>query len=153
MSSSRTPKISTPRTPKQANAEERKGLLNTRENDHDDSDSINSFSEDVSDSKSWSKRKITLVAAAVIGLLITGTLTRTALFGNPIRMQQHAQKSEFSGDVLRSNGTESFKRTVIIVSIDGLRYMPSHFWRLRITKICLQSGLPRPGANAPPTKS
>ena len=28
----------------------------------------------------------------------------------------------FNGDILRSNGTHDFKRTVLLVSIDGLRY-------------------------------
>ncbi|KAF9562603.1 Phosphodiest-domain-containing protein [Agrocybe pediades] len=119
-SSSRSPKPSVPRTPKQFESEERRGLLNTGEDDHDEFPG--SYQEDASDSKSWSRRRITLVAASVIGLLVTGTLARTALFGNPIRMPQHTQQqATFSGDVLRSNGTENFKRTVVIVSIDGLR--------------------------------
>jgi hypothetical protein len=33
----------------------------------------------------------------------------------------------FSGDVLRSNGTHDFKRTVVLVSIDGLRCI-SHIY-------------------------
>lgn len=32
----------------------------------------------------------------------------------------------FNGDTLRSNGTHDFKRTVLLVSIDGLRHALSH---------------------------
>ncbi|KAF8158202.1 Phosphodiest-domain-containing protein [Crassisporium funariophilum] len=54
----------------------------------------------------------------LIGLLVTGTLTRTVLFGGPGR---RPQQESFSGNSLRNNGTHEFKRTVLIVSIDGLR--------------------------------
>ena len=33
-----------------------------------------------------------------------------------------AKALHFNGDSLRSNGTHEFKRTVLLVSIDGLRY-------------------------------
>ncbi|KDR82590.1 hypothetical protein GALMADRAFT_1347468 [Galerina marginata CBS 339.88] len=104
--------------PQDIEAEERKGLLHTV--DEEDHPSVEEDSEgDTSKDQTWSRRKIATTAIAVIGLLITGTLTRTVLFGgNPGR---RAQQSAFSGAALRSNGTEEFKRTVLIVSIDGLR--------------------------------
>lgn len=105
-------------SPKNVEAEERKGLLNDADeylDDHDD------YSEDdiPRAQSSWSRRKITTTAIAIIGLLVTGTLARTVLFGGPGKgTSQHS----FSGAELRSNGTTLFKRTVLIVSIDGLRY-------------------------------
>jgi hypothetical protein len=38
--------------------------------------------------------------------------------------QSHIRALHFNGDTLRSNGTHNFKRTVLLVSIDGLRDAP-----------------------------
>ncbi|PPQ92830.1 hypothetical protein CVT25_004318 [Psilocybe cyanescens] len=104
-------------SPNRAEVEERKGLLNDTEEDQDDHDDYPE--NNIPNAQStWSRRKITMTAIAIIGLLVTGTLARTVLFGGP---GQETKQSSFSGEELRSNGTAQFKRTVLIVSIDGLR--------------------------------
>lgn len=106
-------------SPNRAEVEERKGLLNDTEEDQDDHDDYPE--NNIPNAQStWSRRKITMTAIAIIGLLVTGTLARTVLFGGP---GQETKQSSFSGEELRSNGTAQFKRTVLIVSIDGLRYV------------------------------
>uniref|UniRef100_A0A8H7XQR2 Phosphodiest-domain-containing protein n=1 Tax=Psilocybe cubensis TaxID=181762 RepID=A0A8H7XQR2_PSICU len=115
-SSSPTPKNKT-FSPKDAEVEERKGLLIDADENLDDHDEY--FEDDIPTTRSsWSRRKITTTAIVIIGLLVTGALARTVLFGSPGRMTNH---SAFSGEELRSNGTALFKRTVVVVSIDGLR--------------------------------
>lgn len=104
-----------PPTPKPVEPEERP-LLNAQEEDLEEH---NDYSEDIDPkSSTWSRRKITITAVAVIGLLLTGTLARTVLFSQsrPAKAQ-----NTFSSEILSSNGTTQFKRTVLIVSIDGLR--------------------------------
>ncbi|CAA7262984.1 unnamed protein product [Cyclocybe aegerita] len=97
--------------PKDTEAEERKRLLADRDGyDSDD------FDQPESKQERWSSRKIAITASALIGLLITGTFARTMLFGTPGRRHDSDDPT-----VLYSNGTEGFKRTVVIVSIDGLR--------------------------------
>ncbi|KAJ3504776.1 hypothetical protein NLJ89_g7763 [Agrocybe chaxingu] len=96
--------------PKDIEVEERKRLLVDRDGyDSDD------FDQPENKEERWSSRKIAITASALIGLLITGTFARTVLFGTPGRT--HGSETA----VLYSNGTEGFKRTVVIVSIDGLR--------------------------------
>ncbi|KAF9013326.1 hypothetical protein BDQ17DRAFT_1419481 [Cyathus striatus] len=91
--------------------EERKGLLSGTEGG-------DGYSEDLDNSKplSWSRKRIVGTAVFLIGLLITGAVARRALLGPP----KHANVLFTAGE-LRSNGTHEFKRTVLIVSIDGLR--------------------------------
>jgi hypothetical protein len=104
--------------PKAVEAEERKGLLSWGDNpyDHD------SFEEDdiQQQPRAWSRTRIAGVAIALIGLLITGTFTRTVLFAKS--NSPPASHNSYSETALHSNGTHEFKRTVLIVSIDGLRY-------------------------------
>ncbi|KAF5382470.1 hypothetical protein D9615_002739 [Tricholomella constricta] len=68
--------------------------------------------------RSWSRGRIVGTAVFFIGLLISGAFVRTLLRGPVV-------PSEYSlwhkGGELLSNGTHEFKRTVLIVSIDGLR--------------------------------
>ncbi|TFK73655.1 Phosphodiest-domain-containing protein [Pluteus cervinus] len=88
--------------------EERKGLLASEDNvDHLD---------DVQDlePQPWSKKKLILVASIFIALLVSGSFARYWLLPPPPR---HGGST---GDLF-SNGTHEFKRTVLIVSIDGLR--------------------------------
>jgi hypothetical protein len=67
---------------------------------------------------SWSRKKLVATAISLILLLICGAFARSVLF----RSQPRAQTSlHFEGKSLRSNGTHDFKRTALIVSIDGLR--------------------------------
>ncbi|KAF8176987.1 nucleotide pyrophosphatase [Pholiota molesta] len=95
---------------KDTDAEERKGLLHDTEDDLEDP---TPSKEDEYQRSSLSRRKITVIALAFIGLLVTGTLARTLLFS------AHRTSPLYDGP-LYSNGTENFKRTVLLVSIDGL---------------------------------
>ncbi|KAE9408893.1 Phosphodiest-domain-containing protein [Gymnopus androsaceus JB14] len=96
--------------------EEREGLLT-------DSDGFESFDDPFekepsqTDSDAWPRSKIIKTAIAFILLLIFGTFSRILLRSPPA---SHPNIS-FNGDYVRSNGTHDFKRTVLIVSIDGLR--------------------------------
>ncbi|KAF8895602.1 Phosphodiest-domain-containing protein [Infundibulicybe gibba] len=91
--------------------EERKGLLASA----DDSEPTQNY-EDPSP-HSWSRRKLTCTAGAIIFLIVSGVCARILLLGAP----GHRGVTAFSGHNLRSNGTHNFKRTALIVSIDGLR--------------------------------
>jgi len=66
----------------------------------------------------WSRGKIIGTAAVFIALLISGAFVRTLLRG-PVVPSNHSLWH--NGDELLTNGTHKFKRTVLIVSIDGLR--------------------------------
>lgn len=57
---------------------------------------------------------------AVVILAGTATLTKTFCFEPAV--SNHPNLS-FHGSQLRSNGTHDFKRTVVMVSIDGLRWV------------------------------
>lgn len=90
--------------------EERKGLLsNDFDNDLESESGVRAAS-------GWSRRTIIWTAIIFIILLVSGVFARRLLVGPP----PNARPS-FSGSALRSNGTHEFKRTVLIVSIDGLR--------------------------------
>jgi len=102
--------MSTSTTGKVLDPEERKGLLSTTDDYYDD------VPEDNSDAKPWKRQRIVFTAFIFIALLITGVIARALL-----RTTRLSPPHPFSGTVLRSNGTHEFKRTVLIVSIDGLR--------------------------------
>ncbi len=63
-----------------------------------------------------SRKKIAITAIVLFGLLLTGTL---GLWVNSDPQEHYEAKSATTE--LFSNGTHEFKRTVLIVSIDGLR--------------------------------
>lgn len=90
--------------------EERKGLLSGVDESDSDVDS--------SPHKPWSRKKVAGTALFLIGLIIGGSFARSFLLMSPRRTHPNLH---FDGDVLRSNGTHDFRRTVLIVSIDGLR--------------------------------
>ena len=102
--------MSTSTTNKVLDPEERKGLLSTTNDDYDDEP------DDYTDAKPWKRKKIVFTAFIFIALLITGVIARAFL-----RTTRPSPRHPFTGTVLRSNGTHEFKRTVLIVSIDGLR--------------------------------
>jgi hypothetical protein len=58
------------------------------------------------------------LAAILAALLVGGVISRRLLYGAPPR-------NRFSNDphVIMSNGTHYYKKTVLLVSIDGLRYI------------------------------
>lgn len=98
--------------------EERKALLNARDEEANDASRVEEEDELDAPSPVWSSRKIVTTAAGLIGLLLTGTLARTMLFSQATTDSRTVRPNE----VLQSNGTDLFRRTVLIVSIDGLRY-------------------------------
>lgn len=96
--------------------EERKGLLSGKDElGHKDDDELE---EDLS-KHSWSRRKVILVSSLLIVLLLSGALMQHVVIRNKV-YTKHPNLS-FNGEYIRSNGTHDFKRTVLIVSIDGLR--------------------------------
>ncbi|KAJ3988030.1 Phosphodiest-domain-containing protein [Lentinula detonsa] len=98
--------------------EEREGLL-TASDEYDSFD--DPFGKDLKtepdDEAGWSRSKIVKTATGFILLLIFGAFARV-LLRSP--RQTHPNLS-FNGDYIRSNGTHDFRRTALIVSIDGLR--------------------------------
>ncbi|KAJ3731207.1 Phosphodiest-domain-containing protein [Lentinula guzmanii] len=98
--------------------EEREGLL-TASDEYDSFD--DPFGKDLKaepdDEAGWSRSKIVNTATGFILLLIFGAFARV-LLRSP--RQTHPNLS-FNGDYIRSNGTHDFRRTALIVSIDGLR--------------------------------
>ena len=112
--------------------EERKGLLNNSDNFDDDYFEKETGSglyegklkrpdddDPERDSAGWSRGKIVKAAVSLIVLLVLGAFARVLLV-SPRPVQDHPNLL-FNGDALRSNGTHDFKRTVLVVSIDGLR--------------------------------
>ncbi|KAJ7451621.1 Phosphodiest-domain-containing protein [Mycena latifolia] len=97
--------------------EERKGLLSGSDGPSDNWKAELSADAD-SQQHGWSKNKIICTAVGLIALLITGAFARTLLLSPP---QATHPNLLFHGEGVRSNGTHDFKRTVLIVSIDGLR--------------------------------
>ncbi|KAF8630839.1 hypothetical protein AX17_005198 [Amanita inopinata Kibby_2008] len=69
-----------------------------------------------SETNTW--RRIARNSVFVLAALIIGAIVRTVLLGPISRTHRNLT---FCGSELRSNGTHEFKRTVLIVSIDGLR--------------------------------
>lgn len=97
--------------------EERLGLLS------DDSEPSSEHFYDTTDKNVKSrKRKMAAIAGSLIALLITGTFARTFLWAKPDQ-----RTHSLHADDLFNNGTHQFKRTVVIVSIDGLRHW-FHLW-------------------------
>jgi len=76
--------------------------------------------------KAWSNWKIVVTASVLICLLITSAVAGTVLIFSFSQPHLH-----FHGNALRSNGTHDFRRTVLMVSIDGLRCLG--FFLLYIT--------------------
>lgn len=70
------------------------------------------------DNRTWSSKRIVGTATFFIALLISGAFTRTLLCGTPAA---HTLSGWYKEGYFLSNGTHEFKRTVLIVSIDGLR--------------------------------
>jgi len=73
-------------------------------------------SEPETQPRAWLTQKIAITTLILTGLLITGTVAWMDLIWPYSR-----HKFPFYEDALRSNGTHDFRRTVLMVSIDGLR--------------------------------
>lgn len=111
MSFTEIPSIN-PKSPSDhVNDEERKGLLSGAD-DHE----YETQESEYAPRPEWSQRKIVVTAVVFIGLLISGVFARSFLLSSSTHPNLF-----FNGDNVRSNGTHDFKRTVLIVSIDGLR--------------------------------
>ncbi|KAL0960766.1 hypothetical protein HGRIS_005788 [Hohenbuehelia grisea] len=103
--------------PKQSSREveeERKVLLTGTSGDHLDKEE---YDDDSAIPEPQSRRRVVLIALGFIFLLLSALFVRAFFPGKPSRHTNH----EFGGHQLRSNGTHDFKRTVLVVSIDGLR--------------------------------
>ena len=99
--------------------EERRGLLSgvqdpEREHEHDPEPDLNFVG--TSPQRSWSANQLACTAITCILLLVGGTFAHTFLLNVPT-----SQFASLNANDVFSNGTHDFKRTVLIVSIDGLR--------------------------------
>jgi len=93
-----------------ASDEERRGLLSENE--------IEVIKDDEYPSKGWSRRTTYLIGGGLILLILAG------VFGPPLLTATSPRppvREDFDNKRLRSNGTHMYKKTALIVSIDGLR--------------------------------
>ena len=97
-------------------SEERKGLLSGVDTLPLSEDNEPRLSPLWRNSRSFGPARIAVVIGALFGLVLGGLYW----FSAP---PCSARALHFNGDTLRSNGTQEFKRTVLLVSIDGLRYV------------------------------
>ena len=80
-------------------------------------------SEAEEEGRSWSRKRV-VTAAVVLILILLGAALAPPLVrsgGRKGPASKSHPNSKFVGTELRSNGTHDFRRTVLIVSIDGLR--------------------------------
>ncbi len=108
---------------------EDRGLLSDGHEQHVDENTqarSTFYEEDVHEGRAWSTTRMTYVGAAMILLLLGASFARPFLRSGAATTWKEHPNSKFVGGELRSNGTTEFKRTVIIVSIDGLRYVSLH---------------------------
>lgn len=102
--------------------EERKGLLSGTDapllssRGHSNASSIKS-----NDVLRKRIRTVLFALGGTISLIVTGMYVASLLTGCS-KDASESKSLHFNGQILRSNGTHDFKRTVLIVSIDGLRY-------------------------------
>lgn len=96
--------------------EEREGLLSGKEH----------FDSEHDESRSDVPRTRVYVLASVLALLMLG-----AIFAPPLLKTAARPVADFNSRKLRTNGTHAFRKTALIVSIDGLRYvLPSVTYHL-----------------------
>lgn len=100
-------------------SEERQGLLSGR-TDTPTRES-GGFPGEKSNDAPWSWMKMLAVGAAIVSLLVVSY--SGAMYYMRYKSVERAKSMHFDGQMVRSNGTHDFKRTVLIVSIDGLRYV------------------------------
>jgi hypothetical protein len=94
--------------------EELVGLLAGADDSDDHHTSFRPASSD-----SWPSKGMAIVTIVfLITLLLGGIFALSFFYTTPKRAHPDL---DFQGLALRSNGTHNFKRTVVIVSIDGLR--------------------------------
>jgi hypothetical protein len=96
-------------------SEERKGLLS-------DVDTLSAFDAEEPEPSIPCDRSTSSFGPARIAFIISALLS--LVFGGFYWLSappSSIRALHFNGDTLRSNGTHDFKRTVLLVSIDGLR--------------------------------
>lgn len=95
-------------------AEERKGLLwEEGEETYTSEDDI------IPPTPRRSQRRQCCIASSLIALILAAVLTPALYYG----FRTSRPVADFDSQKLRSNGTHSFRKTSLIVSIDGLRYV------------------------------
>ena len=106
-------------SPSSSPPEEREGLLSGVDTSSviEAKESKQSSPSDTITSFSFGLARIAFVVGALLGLVF-GLLCWLSV------PQSSTKSLHFNGDTLRSNGTHDFKRTVVLVSIDGLRDAP-----------------------------
>lgn len=85
--------------------------------------------------RDWTRilpRRMTYLAVGLILLILSAFLAPSSWYTSAPQPSEH-RNAQFGGQVLRSNGTHDFKRTVLIVSIDGLRCARCIMTRFAIT--------------------
>ena len=93
-------------------SEERKGLLwEEGEDNHVTEDEI------IPPSSRKSQRRRCCIASSLIGLILTAVVAPALYYW----VKPSRPVADFDSQKLRSNGTHYFKKTSLIVSIDGLR--------------------------------
>ena len=95
----------------EATSDERRGLL------WDERQGPATSQDDLTTGPSQTPRRRTCCASALIVLLL-GAVVTPALF---YLLREPRPVPDFDSQKLRSNGTHYFKKTALIVSIDGLR--------------------------------
>ena len=103
--------------------EETKGLLSESDTHFADAH----HAEDVfakQPKRSW-KRSLGL--GSLLALVLLGVYSGAVVYRRSQALAR-AKALHFDGDELRSNGTHQFRRTVLLVSIDGLRYVALIHW-------------------------
>lgn len=95
-------------------SEERKGLLWDEGEDRFDADQ-----ESIPQLPESSRRRRCCISTSLIVLILAAVLTPSLYFG----LRPTRPVADFDNQKLRSNGTHFFKKTALIVSIDGLRYV------------------------------
>lgn len=103
--------MKSPSSPFSGPSEERKGLLSGIDTPF--------VSEADTSKSSPSCDRSTCLLVTAIGVLLGLVLSVSYWLYIPPRL---ANSFHFDGQTLRSNGTREFKRTVVLVSIDGLRH-------------------------------
>jgi hypothetical protein len=93
--------------------DERKGLL------WDEEEDVTTTREDTITQSSRPSRRRCCCASALILLLLSAVVTPSLYY----LLRQPRPVADFDSQKLRSNGTHNFKKTALIVSIDGLRYV------------------------------